>query len=80
MADDLPPPYTALTRHPMMPRTNHDEAARFNFLTHFNRFLSGPVGQGNKLELWLELLMGNLLQLQNLILLGIQRSAAVAEN
>ncbi len=49
MASDLPPPYTALTRHPMMPRTNHDEAARFNFLTHFNRFLSGGVGAGNKL-------------------------------
>ena len=49
MAADLPPPYTALTRHPMMPRTTHDEAARFNFLTHFNRFLSGPIGQGNRL-------------------------------
>lgn len=46
---DLPPPYTALTRHPMMPRTSHDEAARFNFLTHFNRYLSGTVGKGNKL-------------------------------
>ena len=46
---DLPPPYTALTRHPMMPRTNHDEAARFNFLTHFNRYLSGSIGKGNKL-------------------------------
>ncbi len=49
MASDLPPPYTALTRHPMMPRTTHDEAARFNFLTHFNRYLSGEVGAGNKL-------------------------------
>lgn len=49
MASDLPPPYTALTRHPMMPRTNHDETARFNFLTHFNRFLSGAVGAGNKI-------------------------------
>ncbi|RJY10019.1 class I SAM-dependent methyltransferase [Aurantiacibacter aquimixticola] len=49
MASDLPPPYTALTRHPMMPHTSHDEAARFNFLTHFNRFLSGPLGSGNKL-------------------------------
>ena len=49
MADDLPPPYTALTRHPMMPRTSHDEAARFNFLTHFNRYLSGTIGAGNKL-------------------------------
>ena len=49
MASDLPPPYTALTRHPMMPRTSHDEAARFNFLTHFNRYLSGPIGSGNRL-------------------------------
>ena len=49
MATDLPPPYTALTRHPMMPRASHDEAARFNFLTHFNRFLSGPIGGGNTL-------------------------------
>lgn len=46
---DLPPPYTALTRHDMMPEVSHDEAARFNFLTHFNRFLSGSIGQGNKL-------------------------------
>lgn len=49
MGKDLPPPYTALTRHPMMPRTNHDEAARFNFLTHFNRYISGTLGAGNKL-------------------------------
>lgn len=49
MKKDLPPPYTALTRHPMMPRTNHDESARFNFLTHFNRYLSGTLGAGNKL-------------------------------
>ncbi len=46
---DLPPPYSALTRHPMMPRTSHDETARFNFLTHFNRFLSGPIGGGNRI-------------------------------
>ena len=49
MASDLPPPYTALTRHPMMPRTRHDEAARFNFLIHFNRYLSGAIGSGNAL-------------------------------
>ncbi len=48
MASDLPPPYTALTRHGMSPRTTHDEAARFNFLTHFNRYLSGSIGAGNK--------------------------------
>jgi len=33
----------------MMPRTTHDEAARFNFLTHFNRYLSGTIGAGNKI-------------------------------
>ena len=49
MAADLPPAYTALTRHAMMPRVRHDEAARFNFLTHFNRYLSGTVGKGNAL-------------------------------
>lgn len=49
MVADLPPPYTALTRHPMMPRTSHDEAARFNFLTHFNRYLSGTIGPGNRI-------------------------------
>jgi ubiquinone/menaquinone biosynthesis C-methylase UbiE len=50
MTADIPPPYTALNRHPMMPRTSHDEAARFNFLTHFNRYLSGTLGKGNKLS------------------------------
>ncbi|MGB3806944.1 MAG: class I SAM-dependent methyltransferase [Erythrobacter sp.] len=49
MASDLPPPYTAMTRHEMMPRASHDEVARFNFLTHFNRYLSGAIGAGNKL-------------------------------
>ncbi len=49
MAQDLPPPYTFLTRHSMMPRASHDEAARLNFLAHFNRYVSGPIGPGNKL-------------------------------
>ena len=52
MASDLPPPYTAMSRHPMMPRANHDETARFNFLTHFNRYLSGGIGAGNKLVIF----------------------------
>ena len=46
---DIPPPYSALTRHPMLARADHDEAARFNFLTHLNRYLSGAVGAGNRL-------------------------------
>ena len=49
MSTDLPPPYSALTRHPMLARTDHDETARFNFLTHLNRYLSGTLGPGNKL-------------------------------
>ena len=49
MSAELPPPYSALTRHPMLPRASHDETARFNFLTHLNRYLSGSLGQGNKL-------------------------------
>ena len=49
MSTELPPPYNALTRHPMLARTDHDETARFNFLTHFNRYLSGTLGPGNKL-------------------------------
>lgn len=49
MPTDLPPPYSAVTRHPMFPTPSHDEVARFNFLTHFNRYLSGPIGRGNRL-------------------------------
>ncbi len=45
----IPPPYTALTRHGMMPRASHDEAARFNFLANLNKHLSGTLGPGNKL-------------------------------
>jgi SAM-dependent methyltransferase len=47
--EDVPPPYTAVTRHAMFPEPGHDEAARFDFLTNLNRFLSGTVGQGNRL-------------------------------
>lgn len=45
----VPPPYTALTRHGIMPRASHDEAARFNFLANLNKHLSGTLGPGNKL-------------------------------
>lgn len=48
MKDKIPPPYTALQRHPMMPQASHDEASRFNFLTLFNRYLSGEIGRGNR--------------------------------
>lgn len=46
---DLPPPYTAVARHALFPEPRHDEAARFNFLTHFNRYLAGTIGAGNKI-------------------------------
>ena len=47
--EDVPPPYTAVTRHEVFPTPTHDEAARFNFLTALNKYLSGVVGSGNKL-------------------------------
>lgn len=48
-ASDVPPPYTAVERHGMFPEVRHDEAARFNFLAGFNRYLSGAIGGGNAL-------------------------------
>ncbi len=44
---DVPPPYTAVARHGMSPTPDHDEAARFNFLAGFNKYLSAGVGGGN---------------------------------
>jgi SAM-dependent methyltransferase len=49
MKQDVPPPYSAVTRHSVFPAPSHDEAARFNFLTNFNRYLSGTIGAGNKI-------------------------------
>ena len=49
MTSALPPPYTALQRHAVMPQASHDEAARFNFVTHFNRYLAADLGAGNRL-------------------------------
>lgn len=47
--EDVPPPYTAVTAHAVFPAPTHDEAARYNFLTAFNKYLSGSIGGGNKL-------------------------------
>ncbi|MCP5395048.1 MAG: class I SAM-dependent methyltransferase [Sphingomonadaceae bacterium] len=47
--NDIPPPYRAVSLHEMMPVATHDEAARFDFLTGFNKFLSTNLGPGNKL-------------------------------
>lgn len=49
MKQDVPPPYTAVTRHGVFPEASHDEAARYNFLTAFNRHMAGALGAGNKL-------------------------------
>ncbi|MGQ5701903.1 class I SAM-dependent methyltransferase [Sandaracinobacteroides sp. A072] len=46
---DMVPPYRAVTRHEMMPVASHDEAARFDFLAHFNKVLSGNLGPGNRM-------------------------------
>jgi ubiquinone/menaquinone biosynthesis C-methylase UbiE len=45
--EDVAPPYTAVSRHGIFPEPRHDEAARFNFLANFNKYLSGVLGQGN---------------------------------
>lgn len=49
MKQDVPPPYTAVSQHAVFPTPSHDEAARYNFLTAFNKYLSGTVGPGNKI-------------------------------
>ncbi|AGH47819.1 methylase involved in ubiquinone/menaquinone biosynthesis [Sphingomonas sp. MM-1] len=49
MKQDVPPPYTAVARHAVFPAPRHDEAARYNFLTGLNKYLSGTIGAGNKL-------------------------------
>lgn len=49
MKHDVPPPYTAVARHPLFPEPAHDEAARYNFLAAFNKHMSGALGAGNRL-------------------------------
>jgi len=49
MKHDVAPPYTAVSRHAVFPEPRHDEAARFDFLANFNKYLSGTIGQGNRL-------------------------------
>ncbi|APG61661.1 SAM-dependent methyltransferase [Sphingorhabdus lutea] len=46
---DVAPPYRAVSLHGVSPIPNHDEAARFDFLANFNKFLSAELGAGNKL-------------------------------
>jgi 2-polyprenyl-3-methyl-5-hydroxy-6-metoxy-1,4-benzoquinol methylase len=46
---EVPPPYTAVARHAVFPQPSHDEAARFNFLANFNKYMASALGKGNKL-------------------------------
>lgn len=48
MKQDVAPPYTAVARHAVFPEPSHDEAARFDFLANFNKYLSATIGAGNK--------------------------------
>ena len=45
--NDVAPPYAAVARHGMFPVPSHDDAARFDFLANFNKYLSGTLGPGN---------------------------------
>ena len=47
--EDIAPPYTAVTQHEVFPTPKHDDAARFNFLANFNRYMAASLGAGNKL-------------------------------
>ncbi|RYF78356.1 MAG: class I SAM-dependent methyltransferase [Cytophagaceae bacterium] len=42
----LPPPYNQSERHPVFPDVSHDEAARFNFLTSLNKYVSSVTQPG----------------------------------
>ncbi len=48
MKHDVAPPYTAVARHALFPEPGHDEAARFDFLANFNKFMATTLGPGNK--------------------------------
>jgi ubiquinone/menaquinone biosynthesis C-methylase UbiE len=47
--NEVPPPYTEVTQHGVFPKPAHDEAARFNFLANFNKYMAATLGSGNKL-------------------------------
>ncbi|MGY8963772.1 MAG: class I SAM-dependent methyltransferase [Rhodospirillales bacterium] len=48
MATSLPPTYDRTGQHPMSPDVDHDETARFNFLTNLNVHLNQNVFPGNR--------------------------------
>lgn len=47
--EEIAPPYTAVAQHDVFPKPGHDDAARFNFLANFNRYMASALGPGNKL-------------------------------
>lgn len=49
MASTLPPTYDRSSTHPLSPAVDHDETARFNFLTNLNVHLNQQVFPGNRL-------------------------------
>lgn len=48
MTNTLPPTYDRTGRHQLSPDVDHDEVARFNFLTNLNVHLGQRVSPGNK--------------------------------
>lgn len=48
MKHDVAPPYNAVARHAAFPEPSHDEAARFDFLANFNKYIATTLGPGNK--------------------------------
>ncbi len=45
---NLPPVHNKLAKHAAFPEFDHDETARYNFLTNLNKHLSTVVSPGNK--------------------------------
>ncbi len=48
MTSTLPPTYDRTGRHALSPEVDHDETARFNFLTNLNVHLGQKVSPGNR--------------------------------
>ncbi len=49
MSYQLPPVYTKLKKHDVFPELDHDERARYNYLSNLNRFISTVIAPGNKI-------------------------------
>ncbi|TAF96281.1 MAG: class I SAM-dependent methyltransferase [Cytophagia bacterium] len=45
---NLPPTHDRLAKHAVFPEFDHDETARYNFLTNLNKHLSTVISPGNK--------------------------------